>query len=80
MMDFAQKKKLALLLSEPGYWQILDLARRLSQSFSQLLRLSLSLLKTVIDETDRGHLIVVCAADGRPLKELVLPCPKKKHG
>jgi len=42
-------------------------------SMTEILRWALGLVSVVMDETKMNHKIVVTTADGRPIKELVLP-------
>ena len=52
--------------------EVVELARRRGTTITELLRLALSLLKVVINEAEQGHKLIVCTADGQPLKELLL--------
>jgi hypothetical protein len=67
------KSRLNLNLSETARKDVEELARQSDRSITETVRLALSLLKIVLEERRDGNKFIVTTADGRPLKELVIP-------
>ena len=68
-----EKRRLNINLSPAARTEVTRLAEHSSRSITELVRLALSLLKVVMNETERGHKLIVTTEEGKPLKELVIP-------
>jgi hypothetical protein len=68
---------LHLKLSHKAYLELKRLADKRRSSMTQIVRLGVSLAKTLIDETSRNHKLVVTTSSGVGIKELVLPPPDR---
>lgn len=66
-------RRLNLMIPAAAGEEVDALAEESGRSITELVRLSLSLLKVVIDERKQGHKLIVTTSEGQPLKELVLP-------
>ena len=68
-----KKSRLNINLSANARAEVSSLAEASSRSVTDLVRLGLSLLKVVYEETARGNKLIVTTSDGHPVKELVIP-------
>lgn len=66
-------KKINFNVSMRAYEELSELARQTQRSMTEIIRLGISLAKIAIEAERGGHKIIIAAADGKPLKELVLP-------
>ena len=66
-------KRLNFNLSEKAFNELQDLAKRTRRSMTELIRLSVGLLKIALEASDNGHRLVVATRDGQAIKEIVLP-------
>ncbi len=61
------------MLSEKAHAELNRLSNESKRSMTELVRLSLGLMKMALEETKLGNRIVVTTAEGRVLKEIILP-------
>ena len=66
-------KRVNLVLSEKAHSELATMARRNRRSMTELVRLGLGLVKIALDAEQNGHKLIVTDAEGRPVKEIVLP-------
>ena len=66
-------KRLSINLSEKAYNELQDLATQTNRSMTELIRLSVGLLKIILQAAHEGHRLVVTTRDGQAIKEIVVP-------
>ena len=66
-------RRVNFVLSEKAHTDLVALSRHSMRSMTELVRLGLGLVKLALEEQHNGNKLVVTTADGRPLKEIVLP-------
>jgi hypothetical protein len=69
----AAKARLNVNLSERAREEVNGLSDDTGRSITDLVRIGLSLVKVVFEESRQGNKLIVTTADGKPLKELVIP-------
>ena len=67
-----EMKRLNINLPGPVFKQLESLARESRRSMTDVVRLSLGLVKVAIDEENRGNKLAIVTPDGTLLKEIVL--------
>ena len=65
--------RLNLNLSKKSRAEVDSLAEETSRSISELVRLGLSLVKLVFEERAAGNKLIIATADGKAIKEVVIP-------
>ena len=65
--------RINISLSAAAREEVSRLAKTSSCSVTDLVRLSLSLLKVVLEEMQHGNKLIVTTSGGQPVKELVIP-------
>jgi hypothetical protein len=65
--------RINLKLSEAARADVDRLAVQTHSTITELVRLSLSLLRIAIEEIRKGNKLIITTADGQPLRELVIP-------
>lgn len=65
--------RLNLNLSASARADIDKLATETGNSITELVRLALSLLKVVIEESRKGNKLIITSSDGTPQTQLVIP-------
>ena len=66
-------KRLNVSLSERAYSDLVNAAHETRRSMTELVRLGVSLVRIALEAERDGHRLIVSTADGKALKELVLP-------
>jgi hypothetical protein len=66
-------RRVNFVLSEKAHTDLVGLSKYSMRSMTELVRLGLGLVKLALEEQQNGNKLVVTAADGRQLKEIVLP-------
>jgi hypothetical protein len=65
--------RINLKLSSAARADVDRLADQTHSTITELVRLSLSLLRIAIEEIRKGNKLIITTADGQPLRELVIP-------
>jgi hypothetical protein len=65
--------RINLNLSPAARADVDRLAEQTHSSITELVRLSLSLLRIAIDEIRKGNKLIITTSEGQPLRELVIP-------
>ena len=68
-----QGKRVNFILSEKSYLDLTTLAESNHRTMTDMVRLGLSLVKIAMEASKNGNCLVVTTAEGRPIKEIVLP-------
>jgi hypothetical protein len=66
-------KRLNLNLSTSVYRELSNLAVERRSSMTEVVRFALGLVKIAFHEASAGNKLIVTTADGKPLKEIVIP-------
>ena len=66
-------RRVNFVLSEKAHTDLVSLSKYSMRSMTELVRLGLGLVKLALEEQQNGNKLVVTTADGRQLKEIVLP-------
>jgi len=66
-------RRLNINLAEKAFDDLQALARNTKRSMTELVRLGLGLIKIATEQTAKGHRLVITSADGKVLKEIVIP-------
>ena len=66
-------RRVNFVLSEKAHTDLVGLSKHTMRSMTELVRLGLGLVKLALEAQQNGNKLVVTTADGRPLKEIVLP-------
>ena len=66
-------RRVNFVLSEKAHTDLVGLSKDSMRSMTELVRLGLGLVKLALEAQQNGNRLVVTTADGRPLKEIVLP-------
>jgi hypothetical protein len=66
-------RRVNFVLSEKAHTDLVSLSKHSMRSMTELVRLGLGLVKVALEAQQNGNKLVVTTADGRPLKEIVLP-------
>jgi hypothetical protein len=66
-------RRVNFVLSEKAHTDLVGLSKDSMRSMTELVRLGLGLVKLALEAQQNGNKLVVTTADGRPLKEIVLP-------
>jgi hypothetical protein len=69
----ANTKRLNINLPSAVFQDLEDRAKRSGRTMTEVIRLALGLVAIAFEEEGRGHKLVVADADGKPLREVVLP-------
>jgi hypothetical protein len=72
-IDLKDGKRLNLNLSNAVYQELSDLAAKRRSSMTEVVRFALGLARIVFQEASLGNKLVVTTAEGKPLKEIVIP-------
>ena len=68
-------KKLTLKFSGKAYAEFQELSKRHRRSMTELIRLGVGVVKILLEAAEQNHKVIVATADGKTLKEIVLPQP-----
>jgi hypothetical protein len=71
--DLKAGKRLNLNLSNAVYRELSNLANDRRSSMTEVVRFALGLVKIAFHEAAAGNKLIVTTADGKPLKEIVVP-------
>ena len=66
-------KRVNFVLSERAHSELYTLSKKTMRSMTELVRLGLALVKLALEAEEEGNKLVIVSADGKPLKEIVLP-------
>ena len=66
-------RRVNFVLSEKAHKDLVSLSKHSMRSMTELVRLGLGLVKLALEAQQNGNKLVVTTADGRPVKEIVLP-------
>jgi hypothetical protein len=66
-------RRVNFVLSERAHTDLVGLSKDSMRSMTELVRLGLGLVKLAWEAQQNGNRLVVTTADGRPVKEIVLP-------
>lgn len=69
----AAGRRVNFVLSERAHTDLVGLSKDSMRSMTELVRLGLGLVKLALEAQHNGNKLVVTTADGRPVKEIVLP-------
>jgi hypothetical protein len=66
-------RRVNFVLSEKAHTDLVSLSKHSMRSMTELVRLGLGLVKLALEAQQNGNKLVVTTADGRQVKEIVLP-------
>jgi hypothetical protein len=73
MIPLVGTKRLNINLSERAHAELQSLGSETHRSMTELIRLSVGLLKIALEASRDGNKLVITTRDGHALKEIVLP-------
>jgi hypothetical protein len=71
--DTTEAKRINISLSDRAYSELQAASKETRRSMTEIVRLSLGLVKILLEAEKSGHRVYVTTSDGQAVKELVLP-------
>jgi hypothetical protein len=69
----SESKRINIALSDKAYSELQMAAKASRRSMTEIVRLSLGLIKIIMEAEDNGQRMYVTTADGHAVKEIILP-------
>lgn len=71
--NLAESKRINITLSERAFSDLQMASKASRRSMTEIVRLSLGLMKILMEAEEKGQRLYVATADGQAIKEIVLP-------